>query len=225
MILWRRWRRKPLVQKIVYVATHYTWAFAAIMVVTLASTLFSVYYLSNLEADLKDIYENDIRGGDSVQTAYTALLGIESAVKDLVVFPDKRSQARARAEIKARAATLRSSMATAAPRFYTPRAKQALTNSKADLNAFFGSLDALLAASEAGKKVDAAAVSRLEERSGVLQRDFDLLVANRIANSSIGIRDLVSQLRLSLIVTIAILVVTVLVRLVMYVAGHPRFKR
>ncbi len=225
MISWRRVRHHPITRRVVYYATHYTWAFAAVMAVTLLSTLFSIYYLAHLETDLKDLYENDVRGGDSVQTAYTALLGLESAVKDLVVFPDKRSQARARSEIKTRAATLSSAMNTAAPRFYTPKAKQALANSKEDLKGFLKALDGILALHNAGKKIDGPALSRFEERSAVLQKDFDLLVANRIANSSIGVRDLVSQLRLSLIVTIALLVITVAVRLVLYVAGHPRFQK
>lgn len=225
MISWKRVRHHPVTRRVFYYATHYTWAFAAVMAVTLLSTLFSIFYLAHLEADLKDLYENDVRGGDSVQTAYTALLGLESAVKNLVVFPDKRNQALARAEIKTRSATLKAAMNTAAPRFYTPRAKQALANSKEHLKEFLKALDGILTLHSAGRKLDAASLTRFEERSAVLQKDFDLLVANRIANSSIGVKDLIGQLRLSLIVTIVLLVVTVAVRLVLYVAGHPRLQR
>jgi len=222
---WKKPTWAQVKRTVFYYATHYTWAFVAIMAVTLLSCLFSIHYLATLEADLKDVYENDVRGGDSIQTAYTALLGIESAAKDLVLFADKKNQAKARAEVKARTAVLKAAMNTAAPRFYTPRAKQALLNSKADLKDFLVVLEKILAAHDAGKKFDTAAILRLEETSAILQKDFDLLVANRIANSSNGIKDLVGQLRLSLIVTVLILVVTVVVRLILYVAGHPRFHR
>lgn len=220
---WSRPSWRQVKKTIFYYATHYTWAFVAIMAVTLLSCFFSIFYLATLENDLKDIYENDIRGGDSIQTAYTALLGIESAVKDLAVFSDKRNQTRARAEIRTRTGVLKAAMNMAAPRFYTPRAKQALLSSKNDLKGYLVALDKLVASHDAGKKVDGSAILRLREISVVLQKDFDLLVANRIANSSIGIKDLVGQLRLSLIITVIILVLTVVVRLVLYVAGHPHW--
>lgn len=219
----RPWGR--LKKTVLYYATHYTWTFAVIMTVTLASCFFSIHYLATLEADLKDIYENDVKGGDAVQAAYTALLGLESSAKDLVLFTDRRTQVRARADIKARTAALRASMNAATPRFYTPRAKQALLSAQGDLKEFLSVLQSFLAIYDAGRPVDQKALLRLQEKSHVLQKDFDLLVANRIANSSLGVKDLVGQLRWSLIVTVVILVVTMGVRIVLWIAGHPRFNR
>lgn len=221
----RKGRWDGFKRSVLYFATHYTWTFAAIMTVTLASCLFSIHYLATLEADLKDIYENDVRGGDAVQAAYTALLGLESSTKDLVLFSDRRTQLRARADIKARTAALKASMNAATPRFYTPRAKQALLSAKKDLNEFLAVLQSLLTTYDGGRSLEPKALLRLEEKSLVLQKDFDLLVANRIANSSLGVKDLVGQLRWSLIVTVVILVVTMGVRIVLWIAGHPRFKR
>ena len=70
-----------------------------------------------------------------------------------------------------------------------------------------------------------AALAKLSDRADTLERDFDLLVANRVANSNKGVSELVVQLRISLIVTIIILVFTVAVRVVLYMAGHPRRKK
>ena len=207
--------------RVLYFATHYTWAFVAIMTITLVSCAFSIHYLATLEADLQDVYENDVRGGDSIQSAYAALLGVESSLKDTLLFPDRRTQVRARAEVRARVGILKASMANAAPRFYTPKAKQALLNSRDDLKVFLGELQGVLDVEEAGKRPDAKSLESLAEASTSLQRDFDLLVANRIANSSKGVGELIFQLRLSLVFTIVLVIVSVLVRVVLYWAGRP----
>ena len=201
-----------LKESVFYWATHYTWTFVAVMTVTVVSCAFSIQYLATLETNLKDLYENDIRGGDSIQAASLALLGVESSVKDLILFPDSRTKERTRATMKARLAQLKAAMVQASPRFHTPRAKAALTKAREDLRLFLASVP---------ENPDPASVARMEARSQTLQKDFDLLIANRTANSTIGITQLMGQLRLSLIFTIVILVVTVSVRVILYLAGHP----
>jgi len=208
-----------------YYATHYTWAFVTVMAITLISCAFSIHYLATLESDLKDVWENDVRGGDSVQTASLALAGIDSAVKDLVLYPDKKHQAQTRALVGEKRALLKASIASANPKFYTPRARQAFLATRADVKDFLGTLDAVLALGGNGKPVETKSLETLGAKADQLQKDFDLLIANRTANSAIGISELVGQLRFSLIVTILILIGTVAVRLVLWVAGHPRFNR
>lgn len=207
---------KPLLPRlkasVLYWATHYTWTFVAVMTVTVVSCAFSIHYLATLEANLKDLYENDIRGGDSIQAASLALMGVESSVKDLILFTDVRTKERTRNTIKTRLSQLKSAVAQASPRFYTPRARAAMTKAREDLKVFLASVP---------EKPDLASVAVMEAKSQVLQKDFDLLIANRTANSTIGITELVGQLRVSLIFTIVILVVTVIVRVVLYLAGHP----
>jgi hypothetical protein len=216
----------PRVKKtLVYFATHYTGVFIVVMAITLVSCAFSIHYLSALEADLADIYENDVRGGDAIQTAETALLAIEGAVKDLMLVSDREGQARTQAEIQARTAVLKTSVTNSAYRFYTPKAKAAYQGTKDDLKAYLAALQSTVAGPDAGRSVDAKALARLEARADTLEKDFDLLIANRTANSSRGIAELVSQLRFSLIFTIVILVGTVVVRIGLYWAGHPGRKK
>ena len=214
-----------LKQTVLYFATHYTWAFVIIMTITLVSCVFSIHYLSTLESDLKDVYENDVRGGDSIQVAYTALLGIESSMKDLILFPDRKSRERTKAEIKDMVATLKAALNKAYPRFYTPKARQAMQASLDDLKGFLAALDDAQGLTEGKKPMVASDLGKVREKVAVLEKDYDLLLANRSANSNIGISELVSQLRFSLIFTIVIVVVTVVVRFIVYLAGHPARKR
>jgi len=217
-----RWQK--LKQRVLYVATHYTWAFVIIMAVTVISCAFSINYLATLEANLNEVYENDVRGGDSIQAAYTALLGIESTVKDLVLFPDRRTRDRTKAALRDLAATLKASSGRAAPRFHTPKARLAMLASQDDQKDFLAVLDATLALADR-RPMTAGDLTKVDAAAGTLEKDFDLLLANRSANSNIGISELVSQLRFSLVFTIVLLVVTVIIRVVIYLAGHPKWKK
>lgn len=215
---------KDLTKKVIGFATHYTGAFVIVMAITLISCGFSIHYLATLESNLRDVYENDVRGGDAIQSAYVALLGIETSVKDLVLFPDPQDQDRARGTIHDRVAGVKAALNRAYPRFYTPKARQLMAVTLADLKGFFGVLDDTLGASENHRTLTGQDLAPLEEHLRGLEKDFNLLLANREANSHVGVGELVGELRFSLIVTVALVVVTVAIRLVMYVAGHPSRK-
>ena len=214
-----------LKKRVLYFATHYTWAFVMVMAVTVLSCVFSIHYLASLEANLNEVYENDVRGGDAVQAAFTALLGIESTVKDLVLYPAPESRDQTKSQLRDLAATLKGALTRGAPRFHTPRARQVMLTALVDQKSFLGALDRVLAAADGRKPLTAADLTEVTQREDVLERDFDALLANRTANSTIGIADLVFQLRLSLVLTVVLLVVTVVIRVILYWAGHPSRKK
>lgn|GEM_PF-2887975 len=213
------------VGRILAIANHYTWAFVIVMVITVLSCAFSIHYLASLEANLSEVYENDVRGGDAVEVAFTALLGIESTVKDLVLYPDAGHREATRAQLRDLSATLKDSLARGAPRFHTPRARQAMAAAQSDEKSFLGTLDRMIAASSQKDAPTADDLGAVKQGADVLERDFNFLLANRAANSTLGFAGLVFQLRFSLVVTIVLLVVTVAIRVVMYLAGHPSRKK
>ena len=133
-------------------------------------------------------------------------------MKDLILFPDTRTKEQTRATIKTRLTQLKVAMDQASPRFHTPRAKAALAKARVDLKLFLASVP---------ENPTPASVAQMEIRSQNLQKDFNLLIANRTANSTIGITEVIGQLRVSLVFTIVVLVVTVIVRVILYIAGHP----
>ena len=67
------------------IATDTTWVFVIVMSLSIGSTFFSIRYLSGLESDLGELYENDIKGQTYAQNAYVSLLGMESELKDLII--------------------------------------------------------------------------------------------------------------------------------------------
>jgi len=211
---------------VMYFATHYTGAFLFVMIVTLVSTGFSISYLASLETNLNSVYENDVKGGDAIQAAYSALLMIEGTAKDLVLLPDRRGREKTKATLRSQSEALRSAVARAVPRFHTPKAKVAMTNAQGDLKDFMALLDITLVAADTKKAFGLSDLAVLDAGADILEKDFTLLLANRSANSNIGIGELVWQLRFSLVVTVVIVVVTLGVRFGLYLAGHPeRLKR
>lgn len=213
--------RKSFKERVLAIAGDYNWTFVFVMVLTLVSCAFSIHYLSTLEADLKDVYENDVRGGDSIQSASMTLQAIESAAKDQFIDTDDRTLNRSRAEVKELVTRLKASIQTADSRFYTPKARQAYLTAKDHLTTYLGNLNAFLAKTPP----DPGSLARVMASTDALEKDFNLLIANRAANSRKGIEDLFFQLRFSLAVTIGILVVSIGVRVVLYYAGHPRRKK
>lgn len=216
---------KAIKGKVLYVATHYTWAFVIVMTITVISCGFSIHYLATLESELRDVYENDVRGGDAVQSAYVALLGVESSAKDLVLFSDPGARERTKATLRDDVSAVKSALNRAFPRFYTPKARQAMENALRDLKTVITVLDDTMAWPDSHKAMTADDLAPLQGQLKVLERDFNLLLANRTANSHIGVTQLIGELRLSLICTVGLVVVTVVIRLVMYVAGHPSRKK
>ena len=211
--------------KIFYIATHYTWAFFIVVGISVVSCAFSIHYLSNLESGLQDVYENDIRGGDAIRTAYVALLGIENSVKDLEIHQDQDSQSKARTAIRDQEGILRSAVDRSDSKFRTPKARQAYLAAKDHLKAYTRALEETLDAADQGKGAAEQAVEKLEGRGEILEQDFELLIANRNANSSRGIMEMIGQLRFSLVCSLVILGATLTFRIVMYIAGHPGRKK
>ena len=205
---------------LVHFATDYTWTFVVVLVITVVSTGFSIQYINAIETRLEDVFENDVRGGDGVQGALTALVSIESAAKDLTLSASASEHSQAVDDLSLSTNRLKSYLRNAAPRVYTPKAKAALISTQGSLKQFLAVEDRLL---EAGAKTpDSKDLAELKASAAKLRAGLELLVSNRVANSTKGVDGLLDQLKSTLIFTIVLLVVTVLVRIVLYWAGHPR---
>jgi hypothetical protein len=205
---------------LVHFASDYTWTFVVVLIITVVSTAFSIQYLTAIESRLQDVFENDVRGGDGVQAALTALVCIESAAKDLALSTSASEHSQAVEDLGDSTNRLKSFVRNSAPRFYTPKAKAALSSTQSSLKQFLEVEARLL---EAGAKTpDGEGLAELKASAAKLRKGLELLVSNRIANSTKGVDGLLDQLKTTLIFTIVLLVLTVLVRIVLYWAGHPR---
>ena len=58
---------------VIHIATDSSWVFIIVMTLSLGSSLFTIRYLSGLESDIGDLYENDIKGQTYAQNAYAHL--------------------------------------------------------------------------------------------------------------------------------------------------------
>jgi hypothetical protein len=204
---------------VVHLATDYTWTFVLVILTTLISTAFSIQYLTTIESRILDVYENDVRGGDSVQTALMALLSVENSAKDLVLSSNLAERGDAAKSLNGAIRRLQASVNEATPRFYTPKAKSALLTTQAELQRFLVTQEAVVAGGD--KTPDSQDLRQLKAAADRLRKDLELLISNRTANSTKGIEGLLDQLRLTLVLTIVVLVLTIVIRLVMYWAGHP----
>ncbi|MEI8092641.1 MAG: hypothetical protein WCG80_00350 [Spirochaetales bacterium] len=220
--------RKPVLDRLGKAAIHfftdYTWTFAVVLVITVVGTAFSIQFLTAVETRIQDVYENDVRGGDSVQTALIALLGVENAAQALVLGQTPEERAKADLSIEAALGQLQAAVRAGAPRFYTPKAKAALVATQDHLKDFVALKKRVHPQTPKGGEPTVLSRDGLRElKAGAaeLRTNLERLISNREANSTKGVGDLLGQLRLSLVLTIAVLVITLVVRVVMYWAGHP----
>ena len=204
-------------------ATDANWVFVIVMALSLGSSFFSVRYLSGLESDIGELYENDIKGQTYAQNAYVSLLGIESAVKDLIISEREEARAAATAALRSQSASLRSLVLKATPTIDSAKYRTLIAKSKTDAADFIGILQKALDAS-GGKAPTAvegkALLADLSLSLGALRND--LLTLNdikRSANRS-GIRGVRIQLRISLAITLSILAVSILVRVFIFRASR-----
>jgi hypothetical protein len=210
-------RLARLKQGLVFIATHYTGAFIIVLTISIFTCGFTINYLSMLEANLNDVFENEIAGQDYAQSAYGHLLVIESAVKDIIIFQEAENTKTSLAAIQKSMDGLKKAMDDATPRFYTPAGREILAQSKKDMNSYLKYLQSILEPLGHETEVDRTLLARLKERKDTLQADFKHLIANKTANSKNGYQDIIVQLRLSLILNIVIVVAGVGIRIFMYV--------
>lgn len=210
-------RFSKIKQGLVFVATHYTGAFIIVLTISIFTCIFTINYLTMLEANLNDVFENEIAGQDYAQSAYSHLLVIENAVKDIIIFQEPKITDSSLVTIRKSMAALKAAMDDATPRFYTPAGREILAQSKKDMNSYLAYLGSILRPLSDDPDIDRALLAKLKARKDNLQADFKHLIANKAANSKNGYQDIIVQLRLSLILNIAIVVAGVGIRVFMYV--------
>lgn len=214
-----RWDRAKAV--LVWALTHYTLGFVIVLSISVASCFLSVLYLSGLDREITRTFEYEIKGQDYSQRAYTLMLALENETKDLVVFSDYARRAEARGAIDRDLSQLRRAMDDADSRFYTKAGREILGRTRKSMAAFVARVAAVadrLLDNPARGDVD---LRELQAARLALAGDLQRLIDNKTANSNVGYSALIGQLRLSLLVTIAILLVTIAVRVAMYLSGRP----
>lgn len=205
------------------IATDATWVFVIVMSLSIGSTFFSIRYLSGLESDLGELYENDIKGQTYAQNAYVSLLGMESELKDLIISDGGDERKASAAALRSESASLRSLVLKATPTIDSARYRTLIGKSKADVAAFIRLIQRGIEGSESTAPTAEKAKSLLADLEPSLSAlRKDLLTLNEIKRSANRrvIADVRLQLRISLALTILILAVSLAVRIVLFRASR-----
>ena len=211
-----------LKENLIWVFTHYTLGFVIVMSISVISCAASVFYLSTLEKSLTRTFEFEIKGQDYSQKAYTLMLRLENEVKDIQIFRDSDLKQQARAQLNQDIAELRETMKAADSRFYTHAGRDILQQSLVSLDAFIGSLQKLALRLMDEPEEGPGGLRDLEEKRVILEKDLKRLIANKTANSYVGYSGLLGQLRWSLLITILILLISIAIRVAMYLSGRKK---
>jgi|GEM_PF-3406953 len=197
------------------IAGNPTWVFAIVVTMAVFSSVSSMIYLRGLEDDLGGVYEKEVGGQAYAQNAYAATLALESAAKDLVLAEDARARADAAGALLRQCSSLDATVKKAASTFNSRRYRTLIAKTKAETD----DLDSMVQARLSGVVGEAEARSLL---GGVLAKTEDLKTdlfklydikrrSSRTWFNAVGI-----QLRASLLITVAILAVSVAVRVFLY---------
>jgi hypothetical protein len=211
--------RAKLVKTATYIANDATWVFAIVVAVSIVSSFSSIHYLSGLDDDLGDLYEKDIKGQTYAQNAYVTLLGIESTAKDLALAETENARTASADSLRSQGASLRSLVFKVAPTFDSGKYKTLIARSKADAIAFAEALQRELGPSGARAPEEAQARELLSDiKPRVVALKSDLVKINDVKRRSnlAWFRAVRVQLRVSLYATIAILVVSLGVRVFLW---------
>jgi hypothetical protein len=205
------------------IATDANWVFAIVLMLSLGSSFFSIRYLSGLDSDIGDLYENDIKGQTYAQNAYVSLIGIESTVKDLVISEDEAERLAAVESLRSASASLRALVLKATPTIDSAKYRTLIAKSKADAAALIAGIQEALDEKGSGApSVDEGKSFLAGLRPSLTALKNDLITLNDIKRRSNrnGIKAVQIQLRISLAITIAILVVSLGFRIVVFRASR-----
>jgi hypothetical protein len=215
----RAWLTKTAVR----IATDATWVFAIVIVLSLGSSFFSIHYLSGLDSDVGDLFENDIKGQTYAQNAYVTLVSIESAAKDLIISESDEARMASFNALRTESAALRSLVLKVTPTIDSAKYRTLIAKSKGDASAFIDVIQKNLEpmnengpTAEQGRSL----LADIKPRAAALKND--LLTLNDIKRRANlrGFRAVRIQLRVSLVTTIVILVVSLAVRIFLYRASR-----
>lgn len=211
-----------LKQDFIWVFTHYTLGFVIVMSISVISCAASVIYLSTLEKSLTLTFEFEVKGQDYSQKAYTLMLSLENEVKDLYIFRDQKLKQQTTEQLKQDILELRATMKAANSRFYTRAGRDILGKSLVSLDAFIKSLQKLAVHLMDDPEDGASSLLELQKKRIILAKDLNRLIANKTANSYVAYSGLIGQLRWSLLITIMILLITIAIRVAMYLSGRKK---
>lgn len=215
----KRLTREKLVGTATYIANDATWVFAIVVAMSLVSSFASIHYLSGLDDDLGDLYEKDIRGQTYAQNAYATLLGIESTAKDLALAETEDERTAADASLRTQGAALKALVFKVVPTFDSGKYRTLIARSKADVVALADSIQRSLgpAGSAAPDEAEARTLlAAIKPASAALKTDLVKINDVKRRSNLAWFRAVRVQLRVSLYFTIAILAVSVAVRVFLW---------
>ena len=204
------------------VATDATWVFLIVLVLSLGSSLFSIRYLSSLDSDIGELYENDIKGQTYAQNAYASLVSIESELKDIALAESEGARRSAIDSLRADSASLRSLVLKATPTIDSAKYRTLISKSKRDLTSLILAFQNGLGTSPEIPTAEQGRAVLADIRPSLAGLRNDLLTLNDIKRSANrnGIRAVQIQLRISLALTVAILAISLAVRFLIYRASR-----
>ena len=212
----RRSLRQWLSETSIYVATNPTWVLIIVLLLSLSSSAFSIRYLSGLNSDISDIYENNIKGQTYAESAYVALLQMQSTAKDFVIADTQQTREATAAALSRDCDSLQSLVLKVTRTLNARRYRTLIARSKQDMTALSLAVHARFAADLSTLDEGRQLLADLETVVAPLRGDIATI--NDLKRSANNTRLLAVriQLRITLVTTIAILLLSVAVRVFLY---------
>lgn len=193
---------------------------AGVLLVALVSSIWAIHSVVTLEEDLAQLYRADLKGGDDVQDAQTAVLLIDSEVKDALILTGTTNFKKLRTALDTKARSATAALARAASTASSSAERALLAQVKTELQAFVARATAILTQMNQGAEVGDEGVQAMNRSLNALSALFVKLHQTKVADAKKTFQEAETQLNVSLIFTIGTLFLTVLLRTL----GHGRPK-
>ena len=205
----------------VRVATNATWVLAIVIFLSLLSSAFSIRYLSSLQGDIDEIYENEVRGQTYAQNAYVALVEIESEVKDLVLSESEDYRLASATDITQHCTALQALVRRATLTMSATRYRTLISNVTKDVSSVADTIRHRLAGGTPTQEQARALLTELEPLASALRTDIATINDVKRTGNTSGLRAIRIQLQVSLATTVIILLLSITVRLLIYRSSRP----
>ncbi len=206
----------------IFIFTNYTWSFVIIISLTIISSAFSIHYLNMLESEFDQIFQYDIAGRTNIKDAYSMILKIDSALKDLRINKDDPDREQTLDIITSNTIIVTNLVEKTGWRFEKQTERKIYITAKQDLSDFIEIINSKVIELKNNNEIDDEFLYRLRSVEDRLLSDFNSLVS--IKRNSIGrvFGNIKLQLETSLILTSLLLILTILIRAIMYFNGRKK---
>ncbi len=204
-----------------------TWGLVFAMAVALVANISTVQYIASLQNDLDVMFNTDIVGRNYVQAARIKLLSVNKDVNNLFLFTDTDERYLTTEKILSAKIDLKTLLAKAKPYYRTKKGARLMAKADSSFAECATTIDSLVALSKSRADSEAVGIicGSMKHEFETLDDRLSYLDGMKVRRDMRLFKDIDYQLTISIIVTLIALVVTICVRIFIFLSQRKATTR